>query len=286
VNGCSAVSSPYNVNVVDIPPVDICIVSVDSATGKNIIVWDNPHDPAISGYLIYKEDYQSLFNPVGRVASDSFSVYIDHASNPEQKSEAYVLEVIDTCGDTIPSFNSWQTIHLNIDKGIGNSWNLIWDNAYSAFPTCYIYRGLTDNTLQKIDSISTSNTSYTDINPPGGVLYYEVGILNPSGCSPSRSIDGYSWSLSNVASTISAGIDELKEEQLRIYPNPVQDRLTIQLNNMQPEHISIFNVNGSKVYEEKYQAGGQVDVSTFCSGIYFLQINTATIVSRQKFIKL
>ena len=161
-------------------------------------------------------------NRLETYAPDSFSTYIDMASNPDQQSETYYLGVLDTCGDTIQSYDQQETIHLSINKGIGSAWNLIW-NAYGglySFTTYYIYRGTSNDGLQLIDSISSANTSYTDLNPPSGTLYYEIGLFNPSGCSPSRSTGSYSESLSNIASTTSAGIIGVAEPAFNLLPEP------------------------------------------------------------------
>jgi hypothetical protein len=54
--GCNGVTDTINVNVV-LPYAnqEICVVTVDSATGKNVIVWQKTPNMAISSFNVYKE---------------------------------------------------------------------------------------------------------------------------------------------------------------------------------------------------------------------------------------
>ena len=217
-NGCHTVSAPYNLNLSIISPVEICIVSVDSASGKNIIIWNNPQLTAIDSFLIYKEtNAYNVFAKIGGVKGTDFSTFIDINSTPAQQADRYKLAVLDSCGHLTLQSAAHQTIHLSINQGIGNTYNLIW-NAYQGFtfPSYYIYRGNSTGTLTQIATIAASNTSYTDLNPPVGTSYYQVGIENPNGCNPSRSAD-YSQSLSNVVNTTQVGITELDVANIEMY---------------------------------------------------------------------
>ena len=70
-----------------------------------------------------------------------------------------------------------------------------------------------------LDSISASFTSYTDINPPWGPLFYAIEIVNEAGCNPTRD-GGYNRSRSNVQYNGIVGIIDNTESGLKIYPNP------------------------------------------------------------------
>ncbi|MBC8343238.1 MAG: T9SS type A sorting domain-containing protein, partial [Bacteroidetes bacterium] len=45
-------------------------------------------------------------------------------------------------------------------------------------------RGTHPDSLLLIDSIQSSLNSYTDLSPPSGLLYYQVGVVMPDTCSP------------------------------------------------------------------------------------------------------
>ena len=63
------------------------------------------------------------------------------------------------------------------------------------------------------------------------------------------------------------------EPHIVIFPNPSKHFLNFTLrNNITGFSISIFNVNGQKVYESKYL--NKIDISAFEAGYYFVEIIT------------
>lgn len=74
-------------------------------------------------------------------------------------------------------------------------------------------------------------------------------------------------------------IDELSAMEMRCYPNPVNDMLTVELVTASP--IEIVSITGAKMGNYAAQQTHQVDVSSFPAGIYFVK----TPNSVQKIIK-
>lgn len=70
-----------------------------------------------------------------------------------------------------------------------------------------------------------------------------------------------------------------------VYPNPIKNQFTIKttLKNLNEISITIFNVIGKKVFEQKGLTSKNIDVSNLKNGIYILKIMTET---QQKTIKL
>jgi hypothetical protein len=62
------------------------------------------------------------------------------------------------------------------------------------------------------------------------------------------------------------------DEQLKLYPNPADDLLTIELAS--ESYISIFNSAGSIVYSKDKVLNETIDVHNFAPGIYLIQVNT------------
>ncbi|WP_299766864.1 T9SS type A sorting domain-containing protein [uncultured Dokdonia sp.] len=68
------------------------------------------------------------------------------------------------------------------------------------------------------------------------------------------------------------------EDIISLYPNPVQDILTIE-TQVEIQKISLFNLNGQVVYNQKEgNINRQIDISELSKGVYLLQI----ISNRQK----
>jgi hypothetical protein len=172
--------------------------------------------------------------------------------------------------------NYHKTIHLTINEGpVG--WNLIWTSYEGfTFSTYYIYRGSAMNSLELLDSISSSFTSYTDINPPLGPLYYAIEIINEDGCFPDRDND-YSRSRSNVQFNGVTGLEDIDESIINIFPNPARNILNIQLNeNMGETLIFITDTQGKTMLSEQLHHGSnEVSIDALSPGVYILQIEYA-----------
>ena len=75
--------------------------------------------------------------------------------------------------------------------------------------------------------------------------------------------------------------NESKEEILNVYPNPVNEMLYIDSQNL--TNIKIYNLNGELMIESK---SSQINCSQLTSGIYMANIFTANGVFQKKIIKL
>jgi uncharacterized protein YjdB len=72
---------------------------------------------------------------------------------------------------------------------------------------------------------------------------------------------------------------------LLIYPNPVQNELFIELNELEITKISISNYSGELVKSITNNTTKQIDVSDLKQGVYFLRVSTENGVSTNRFIK-
>lgn len=69
-----------------------------------------------------------------------------------------------------------------------------------------------------------------------------------------------------------------------VYPNPVKDILTIEGKNMR--HISVYSMQGVKLFEKEGSGKTQVDLSAYPQGLYLVSILTDEGVSTMKVMKL
>ena len=86
------------------------------------------------------------------------------------------------------------------------------------------------------------------------------------------------------------GIDDNElNNQIKIYPNPVSDILTINLGKTHSEiSLEIYNVVGQRIRTSEYNNKRilTINTSSFSNGIYFFKIKTDTIKSKEfKIIK-
>src|SRR5690554_224816 len=83
-------------------------------------------------------------------------------------------------------------------------------------------------------------------------------------------------------------IQELNEEHLNLYPNPVRTTLTINyVDHINIQSIHIYNITGQKVMEVEALNQTNLEVGHLKSGVYFVEIKDQQqhkIV--KKFVKL
>jgi hypothetical protein len=73
-------SAPRTLVVTEVhpPSVPICLVSVDSLSTHNIVVWEKPSTALSDIFLIFREITDSVYNQIGSVHYDSLSIYHDY----------------------------------------------------------------------------------------------------------------------------------------------------------------------------------------------------------------
>jgi len=81
------------------------------------------------------------------------------------------------------------------------------------------------------------------------------------------------------------GVQEISEENISISPNPVRNKLSIQMpSEFEANGIVIYDINGKVLLETNIAE--ELDVSHFNSGLYFIKISSSQGVISKKFLKL
>ena len=265
----------------EFPTTPICMVTVDGETNQNLIVWDKPASPLIDTFIVYRESTNaSVYEPVGYVSYSDSAVFADTNSNPTIKPYRYKLGYKDIDGNIYPEGQLHQTIHLSINKGVGNSWNLSWTNYIGfALSTYNIYRKTDTSDFEFIGSISASFSSYTDFDAPETDVYYVVEAENPIGCDPLLKAGGIYVSRSNVVKNSSFGTNEFNEQSgFNLYPNPANDQITIEFSGGNSEKlvVELIDVRGNILLSEEYSnisssQSIKINTSGIKNGMYLLR---------------
>jgi hypothetical protein len=240
----------------------ICMVTVDAATGKNKIVWQKTKGKLTAEYRILKETtVAGQYSVVGTVPFNDESTFTDSASEPSKHSDSYRLVTFDSCGNTSYHSGTHQTIHLMLSPGLPGKFNLAW-SPYIGFnySTYYIYKGSTPEILELIDSIAKTKTQYTDT--ASNIAYYQVKVRRDEPCDISSfksSGSIYSEAGSNIESTVTSntGNEIIPETSFTILPNPFADELVIEYALPEPGDVNfeLYNLLGIKIYEYKTKHG-------------------------------
>lgn len=274
-NGCKADDS-IRISIKRLPPTEICIVNVTEAN-KNQVVWNKPPDTGIDSFFIYREtNFTGQFMRLGGQPYSAFTTFTDNSSAPDMQSNLYRLTTRDMCSIESPASVSHKTMHLTINKGLGNTWNLIWE-LYEGFTvsTHNIYRGTSDSNMVLIGNSSASNTQFTDLTAPAGNLYYQIEIISPNSCNPSKN---YNTSRSNIASTLSIGIPDPNTENpiLHVYPNPAGEFLNLAIRDFDRDKTYTFklvNLLGQTILSRPLnEAKDQQNILSIPEGMYVYQI--------------
>ncbi|MCK9401677.1 MAG: T9SS type A sorting domain-containing protein [Bacteroidales bacterium] len=279
------VSDTSNVfSILTYPETPICMVSVDSTTNYNVIVWEKPVSSLIDKFIVYKEsDEAGIYEPIGIVNYSDLAVFTDTNSNPNMKSYRYELGFEDADGHIFPAGDLHQTIHLSINQGVGNSWNLIWTD-YIGFDvaTYNIYRKTDVSGYNQIATISASFNSYTDLEAPVGNVYYIVEVINPAGCNPVNRSTDYGSSYSNVATNNVLGVSDPENDvMVSIYPNPANERLNIRTGETLKGNtrIELSDLLGKIVYADEISgmrtnSSYFINTTDFKDGLYVLKVSS------------
>ncbi len=242
----------------------ICLVTVDSGSGKNTVVWEKTPGKNIKEYKILKESaigglYSIIgdvpYSSEGNIPYSSTGIFIDQNSFPTQHAARYQLATIDSNDYQIGLSKFHQTMYLAINKGLPGTYNLIW-TPYVGFDysTYYIYKGSSPSNMELIDSIASTYNMLTDTAE--GIAYYQIAVRKSSPCIISTlKADGepISQSVSNLEDNLKfVNISSMKlVNPVKIFPNPFTDNLNIETIISIPSKVQIelFDIMGSKIYE-------------------------------------
>lgn len=286
--GCTTIDSVIVSTSSYTLPAPICIVSVDSSTKKNTIIWEKLNDAKIISYNIYKETTTAgVYSLIGNSPVSNLSIFTDSLSDPAQNAARYKISSLDTCGNESAKSAAHKTIHLTIGLGVPPAINLNWDNYEGInFGEYYIWRGNAFGNLILIDTIQSSLNSYTDQNPPPGTNFYAIQIVHPQGCNATyKSPAFYSSSFSNIENNGASVIinDVKKPLNIRALPNPTSGKATI--TGMNAGSIEVYNLPGEKILCLIAGVSGLIDLSSQPDGIYIIKVISGNNTSYQRLIK-
>ncbi len=307
-NGCTI----YEVATVGTNPpgsISICVVTVDSASSKNVLVWDKPQNAPIDSFKIYRQ-ISSIYTHIGSVPYSALSTFTDitNGVNPNTTSYRYKISVVDTCANESQLSVLHRTIHLAVSPSSPCGYNLFW-NDYIGFPVMQ-YRILRDTTgtynWQVLDSVSLGINVWTDnsCTLPLNTAYLVEVIVPGGGCEPQ--LIG-NWERNDLPAVPTATIsttksntfkttgpvsvnENLAENMVSVYPNPTMGKFTIQVSNMLPitigmatGNIEITNLYGEKIFSVSQLLNNSIiDISDKPNGIYFLKVisDRGTVVKK------
>jgi PKD repeat protein len=280
INGINKDSTSQIITVTKPNGDSICMVSIDTVSDKNLIVWEKLNKTNVKSYNIYKETTSSgVYALAGNAPVNSMSTFIDTSSNPAQNAARYKISVVDSFGNESDQSTFHKTIHLMINAGQNNTWNLLW-SAYDGFnfSTYDIYRGNSVSNMQLIASIQNNLFAFSDLYAPVGNLYYAVTVANPNSCSPTAKTNDFESSWSNVVNNLYTGVIENESKNdLFIVPNPSDGSFAIRIQKPDSHNLQIiiYDVLGNELFKSFFTDNNEklyFDLSGETKGLYFIKL--------------
>lgn len=263
----------------------ICVVSVEPVSNKNLVVWDKTPYTGIESFNIYKESSASgVYFLAGNVHYDSLSQFIDPGSDPEIRSWRYKIAAVDNCGNESVHSLLHKTIHLTSNIGVSGEINLIWSHYEGvSFSTYNIWRYSDIDGWNMITSIPNNLNSYTDAIPPAGAasLHYYVEAVIDAPCFSTRANHNQSRSNKSqpIVGPIETDINDIENSlQFGIYPNPSNGIFNIRSFVKSSDlKLTVYDMNGREVktiskdnvYENEII---EVDLQGVSKGVYNISI--------------
>jgi hypothetical protein len=253
----------------------VCLVGLDSLTNENRIIWEKPNSLGIDSFYVYKEtSTANLYAKIGATDYNDLGLFLDVNSNPSIQAYRYRISILDTCGVETNLSDFHKTIHLTINQGVGGAWNLIW-NHYEGinFSSYNIYRGSDLSNITLLTTIQSNLNSYTDLTPPAGTLFYQIEVVNPLDCDPTKS-SGYGVSRSNVSNNGLAEVSIIENALIKIYPNPAENYINYEVpESMLGKQYSICDVSGRKLINGLINSPkGTLLLNELSKGTYYMFI--------------
>lgn len=269
----------------------ICLVTVDTLTTTNLVVWERTETSGIDYYNIYREsDLAGNYLLIDTVRASNLSAFNDVVASPMNRSWRYKISAVNECNAEGPISSEHKTLHLNTIVVLANgSIDVLWDDYEgSGNVNSYVVWRKTD----QIDwtavspSIPLGTSFYNDVPPAGstGIDYYVEMILN-SPCTAEKAQD-FNTTRSNrergqfsagegVGGTSSNGISENYLNEISIYPNPTQGTVIFEQSGQEPITYRMTTLSGQLVRVFKSsESRTEIQLHDLPSGIYLIEIGS------------
>jgi hypothetical protein len=260
---------------------EICMITVDTLTNMNKVLWEKTPGIGIEEFRVYREtSVPNNYLLIGIIPFDSLSVFQDTVASSDIHAWKYKLATVDSCGNESNFIASHKSIHLITEVNANWDVYLEWDD-YIGFPYTefYINRYHISTGWEVIDTVSKFVHSYIDMNAPNGNVGYSITVPAPSDCEPTRV--GVNTSRSNIRNQPVAAPNGLNENEnifsLNIYPNPAMNEVNISLVNFDGAEVDLklFNSIGELILVQKMNANQlRLDTKDLPSGVYTVSVSS------------
>lgn len=265
---------------------EICIVTVDSATTTNLVVWEREQLSGIDYYNIYRESsVAGNYILIDTVSAQNLTVFNDVVASPMNRSWRYKISAVDFCGVEGPVSPTHKTIHLVKSKISETEYQVTWDKYEGVIDgDLEFYRHTNELGWELVGVYPITQNSITDTPGSEEGLDYMVEIVPSEPCTATRAQD-YNSSRSNKANSIfnpgegtGDSHNSVNENDggvpVTIYPNPTEGLLTIISDSENVTGVTVYNASGAIVDEFEFSSEVVKNYDYLQSGVYYLKLTS------------
>ncbi|MEY4109722.1 MAG: hypothetical protein RLZZ46_76 [Bacteroidota bacterium] len=289
--GCQSVSAAQVIVGSQAINPGICVVSVDSATNHNLILWEPVAANDIDSILIFRQsELDSVYSKIGARAYEDLSEYIDSTGNPDYQSYRYKIAVLDTCGGLSQFSEAHRTMNLHVFPDFNAFRFLSW-NEYEGLDSVQyqIWRNYPGGTAELLITLAAGTTTWTDTTSVALNGNYWLTCELPAICT---SIDRrpLGRSRSNVGNNQGIVVNGIRDQHIErvfnVSPNPGNGELNLDWKSERAErlYLELIDSKGTKVeaITIQAQAGKNKHLLDFRqpAGLYLLKITAPSGICR------
>ncbi|HEY6161105.1 MAG TPA: T9SS type A sorting domain-containing protein [Bacteroidia bacterium] len=275
------------------PVANICMVTVDSLSQNNIIIWDKTSFQNVDSFIVYREITTNTYRRIGAVPYAALSEltdtvrmqYFPNTGDPNAGTYRYKLQTRNTCGEYGALSPFHNTIFMTNNNGtftwpqlytIENGPNPV--NAYVLMRDDY-----NTGSWHAVNSVSGTQQSVTDpaYSSWSSTANWRIQTLWNISCTPTLRYSNnaqtfYSSSHSNLLHTLTSVNGNDTGHLFSISPNPSNGKFTVSLSDatLEVERMEVYDLFGKCVFKGRPEGtiNGILDISALPEGVYFLKI--------------
>lgn len=300
-------------SICNLSPPAICLVTVDSASKHNNIIWDKTPYTNVDSFIVYREISTNQYKRIGAVSPDSLSLFVDtvetkyfpNSGNPNSGTYRYKLQLRDTCGNYSALSAFHNTIFMTNTNGTF-SWPQLYtiENGPNPVNDYVLMRdNLNNGTWIPVNSVAGTQQSVTDPNYAtwSATANWRISTNWNISCVPtSKYPDPMGTIKTTKSNTFKTGVVSLNEvsveNRISVSPNPSGGVFTVQwlmadgssplAISHKPSIIRIYNMLGQLMYSEVILENGKEMKVDLPKGVYQLQLeNRGTRVCKKIIIQ-
>ncbi|MEI6822410.1 MAG: T9SS type A sorting domain-containing protein [Bacteroidota bacterium] len=261
--------------------IPICYVEYDTLTQKNKVFWSSLSSNSTDSIYIYSELTLNSWSKIGSTLYTNKN-YLDLTSDPMNQSYSYKISGIDTCNNESVKSSNHKTITLITSYNqLSNTYGFSWSGYEGLAVSQYNVYGVDANgNATVIGTVPGNSLMYNYTNPNLIYVNYFVGFdITPCASKSTHTVR------SNYVASVTAGIAENNISQIRVYPNPTKDNLTIETNSNTEQRLEIINLIGQTLYTNSINKKATINISAFANGVYILKLSSDKETVIKKFVK-